>query len=148
MYIILAILSGCLAITSTVINSQLAGRIGIFRGTLVNYIVGLLSTLLIFGAFKLPIRIYFQNMGAIPLWAFLGGPIGVFALAAANIVVPRIPVVYVALLTFTGQIITGIVIDLMINGLMSYGKIIGAILIVAGVAYNSNIDRIAASNEK
>lgn len=141
-YVILALLSGCLVIMSMVINSQLAKRIGVFRGTLVNYSVGLICTLSVLGALNIPVKAHIQNIGKIPFWAFLGGLFGVAVVAASNIVIPKVPTVYVTLLTFTGQLLAGIVLDLVVNGSVSYGKVIGVLLIIAGMAYNSNIDRI------
>ncbi|HCQ91447.1 MAG TPA: EamA-like transporter family protein, partial [Clostridium sp.] len=46
-YIILAMIGGGLTIISMIINASLAKEIGVLRGTLINYIVGLLVILII-----------------------------------------------------------------------------------------------------
>lgn len=140
-YSLLALFSGSLVITSMALNAHLAKRIGIFRGTLVNYAAGLATTVLIFIVMGLPIAPFAQKLGAIPLWAFLGGCIGVVVVAVSNIVIPKVPTVYVTLLSFSGQLLAGIFIDLMIGKSVSAGKIIGVILIFAGVMYNSFVDK-------
>lgn len=141
-YVILALFSGCLVLMSMIFNSRLAGRIGVFRGTLVNYVVGLVTTVLVLSVLRFPVLAYAKVMGSIPLWALLGGVLGVAVVATSNVIIPRIPTVYVTLLTFAGQLLAGIVIDLIINGTVSFGKVIGVILIIAGLAYNSYLDAV------
>lgn len=140
-YSLLALFSGCLVIMCMALNAHLAKRIGIFRGTLVNYITGLVSTVLVFIILGLPFAGFAKNLGQIPVWVFLGGCIGVAVVAAYNVVVPKVPTVYVTLLSFSGQLLAGIFIDLLIGRSVSWGKIAGVILIFAGVVYNSFIDR-------
>ncbi|MCX7711110.1 MAG: DMT family transporter [Clostridia bacterium] len=146
-YILLALFSGCLVILSMVFNSQLAKRIGVFRGTLVNYAAGLLTTLAVIGILQFPILTYTKSLGRIPFWAFCGGLLGVAVVAASNVIIPKVATVYVTLLTFTGQLLAGIIIDLIASGAVSPGKVIGVILMIAGLAYNSYVDAINAKNE-
>ena len=47
LYLLLALLSGVLVMVSTVINAQLAKRIGLLRGAIVNYSAGLVGVLVI-----------------------------------------------------------------------------------------------------
>lgn len=140
-YFLLALLSGCITITSMALNAHLAKRIGIFKGTLVNYIAGLTTTVLVFLVLGLPFSIHVKNLGAIPVWAFLGGCIGVAVVAVTNVVIPKVPTVYVTLLSFSGQLLAGIFIDLLTGKGVSAGKIAGVVLIFAGVAYNSFVDK-------
>jgi uncharacterized membrane protein YdcZ (DUF606 family) len=65
---------------------------------------------------------------------------GVVVVAVSNIVIPKVPTVYVTLLSFSGQLIAGIFIDLLLVKSVSSGKIAGVILIIAGVMYNSFVD--------
>lgn len=142
LYILLALFSGCLVLLSMVFNSQLAKRIGVFNGTLVNYMVGLATTLIVLGIMQVPVSIHVKSLTGIPFWAFLGGVLGVAVVAASNVIIPKVPTVYVALLSFAGQLLAGIVIDIVMNGTVSYGKVIGVALIIAGLAYNSYIDAV------
>ena len=140
-YIILAMIGGCLTILSMIVNSRLASKIGVLQSTLINYIVGLFVTFIL-TIFTGSLRSFqFNELNNIPFWAFLGGFIGVIVVATSNVIIPKIPIIYSTVLIFIGQIFTGIVIDYIMEGSISNGKIIGGTLIVLGMIYNSNIDK-------
>ncbi|HEY8888653.1 MAG TPA: DMT family transporter [Clostridium sp.] len=141
LYIILAILCGCITIISMIINSHLSKEIGVFQGTLINYVVGLISTILLIIIVRDPINLSFDSYNKIPLWALLGGLLGVIVVASSNVVIPKIPTIYTTLLIFMGQLFTGILIDYFRMGFISKGKIIGGILILVGIIYNSKVDK-------
>lgn len=141
LYIILAFIAGGLVLLSMIINSHLAKRIGIFQGTLVNYIIGLLFTILVLLFRNNTMNLSLNSLSKIPFWAYLGGLIGVMVVAISNIVIPKIPTIYSTLLIFSGQLFTGIIIDYFTGNLISKGKIIGGFLIIAGLTYNFNIDK-------
>lgn len=138
-YLILAVIGGFLTILSMVVNAGLAKRIGVFQGTFINYIVGLI--IMIAAKLILQQNLYKETLTAIPLYAFLGGAIGVVIVASSNVIIPKIPTMYTALLTFIGQIFAGIIIDYWRFGYISKGKIIGGLIIILGLLYNSNIDK-------
>ena len=141
LYIILAVLCGSMTIVSMVINSHLAKKVGVFQGTLINYIVGLATTILLMFIVRNSINLSNVSFNKIPSWAFLGGLLGVIIVASSNIVIPKIPTIYTTLLIFIGQLFTGILIDYFIVGFVSKGKIIGGMLILMGLIYNSKVDR-------
>lgn len=141
LYVILAALCGCFTIVSMVINSHLAKKIGVFKGTLVNYIVGLSASTVLFIVASNFTKLSFHGFGKIPLWALSGGLIGVMVVSSSNIVIPKIPTIYTTLLIFIGQLFTGILIDYFIVGFVSKGKIIGGVLILLGIMYNSYVDK-------
>lgn len=140
-YIILAIFCGSITLLSMIINSHLATEIGVFQGTLINYIVGLVTTTILIFVVRNSINLSFVGFNKIPVWAFLGGLVGVIVVTTSNIVIPKIPTIYTTLLIFIGQLFTGILIDYFIVGFVSKGKIIGGLLILLGLIYNSNVDR-------
>ncbi|MBK5241736.1 DMT family transporter [Clostridium sp.] len=141
LYIISAALCGCFIILSMIINSHLAKKVGVFQGTLVNYIVGLLTTILLIIIVRNFVDLSYNDYSKIPLWALLGGLIGVMVVASSNVVIPKIPTIYTTLLIFIGQIFTGILIDYFIAGFVSKGKVIGGVLILIGIMYNSTVDK-------
>lgn len=141
LYIILAVLCGCITIISMIVNSHLAKKIGVLQGTLINYIVGLLSTILLMIIVKSNINLPFSSLNRIPLWAFFGGLLGVLVVASSNIILPKIPTIYTTLLIFIGQLFTGVLIDYFSVGFVSKGKIFGGILILLGLLYNSNVEK-------
>ncbi|MBU3144274.1 DMT family transporter [Clostridium sp. CF012] len=141
LYIILAVFCGCITIISMIINSHLAKKIGTLQGTLINYIVGLSTTILLMIIVKSNFNLPYSSFTKIPWWALLGGLLGVVVVASSNIVLPKIPTIYTTLLIFIGQLFTGILIDYFRVGFISKGKIIGGLLILLGLLYNSNVDK-------
>lgn len=140
MMIILAMIGGVLTTLSMVINSSLGKRIGVLQSTLINYIVGLTFSVLVLLVLGSGMKIGFSELKGIPFYMFLGGVIGVAIVYSSNIVIPKIPVVYSTLLLFIGQIVAGILIDFIMMGEIETGKILGAIIMTAGILYNSWID--------
>jgi len=140
-YIFLAVFCGCITIISMIINSHLAKKIGTLQGTLINYIVGLSTTIVFMIILKSSFDLPYSSFVKIPWWALLGGLLGVMVVATSNIVLPKIPTIYTTLLIFIGQLFTGILIDYFTVGFISKGKIIGGLLILLGLLYNSNVDK-------
>ncbi|MBB6714575.1 DMT family transporter [Clostridium gasigenes] len=141
LYIILAVLCGSITIVAMIINSHLAKKIGVLQGTLINYIVGLVSTILLLSIVRNYVDLSVGSLSEIPFWAFLGGLLGVIVVSTSNIIIPKIPTIYTTLLIFIGQLFTGIFIDYFIVGFVSKGKIIGGLLILLGLIYNSSVDK-------
>ncbi|SKC85222.1 DMT family transporter [Maledivibacter halophilus] len=140
-YIILAFLTGSMVILSLVINSRLAVKIGVLQGTLINYLVGLIFSILVLIFNYSRVDISLKLFSNIPLWFYFGGVIGVIVVSVNNIVIPKIPTIYSTLLIFIGQIFTGIIIDFILGDSISRGKIIGGLLILLGMMYNFYIDK-------
>lgn len=140
-YIILAFISGGLVILSMVVNSNLAKRVGIFQGTFINYLGGVVITGIILLFINDGKSLSFTEFAHFPFWVYLGGVIGVGVVAASNVIIPKIPTIYSTLLIFIGQLFTGIVIDYFTGIEVSMGKLIGGALILAGLFYNLRIDK-------
>lgn len=140
-YIILAFLCGGLTIISMIINANLGKKVGVFQGGFINYSVGLSVTLILILLLKFTGNFEVSYFNGIPFYAFLGGFIGVMVVVASNTVIPKIPAVYSTILIFIGQIFTGIIIDYFRAGSISFGKILGGVIIIGGMAYNSFIDK-------
>lgn len=148
MYIAMALLTGVLVIMSFIINSRLAKEIGVFQGTLINYIVGLICSVIVWGFFIGSEPLNFGLFGNVPVWAFIGGGVGVMIVAISNIVIPTIPTVYSTLLIFIGQLSTSMVIDYFAGNEVTTGKIIGGLLILSGLMYNFLVDNRSAKQVK
>ena len=145
-FIILAFLCGGITIVSMIINASLAQKIGTLQGGFINYTVGLLVTMLVVLIMMLTGDFATDNLSGIPFYAFLGGFVGVMVVVASNIVIPKIPAIYTTILIFIGQIFTGILLDYFRVGSISIGKIIGGLLIIVGMLYNSYLDKNSVVN--
>lgn len=140
-YIVLAIICGGLTIVSIIINANLGQKLGVFQGGFVNYVMGLSVTLIIIALLRLTGNFQMDNFTGIPFYAYLGGFVGVMVVVASNIVIPKIPAVYSTVLIFIGQIFTGLFIDYIRIGNISIGKIVGGLIIIGGIMYNSYVDK-------
>ena len=69
----------------------------------------------------------------------------VFFNTLSNVVIPKIPVVYSTLLMFSGQMLCAIIIDAIVMGDFSWQKLLGAIIVVLGIFYNSKVDEKEAN---
>jgi len=66
-----------------------------------------------------------------------GGLMGVVMVAAMNFVFPRLPAFSATLLLFSGQALTGVLIDYLSQGILDVRKLIGTGAVVAGLALNA-----------
>ena len=138
--IILAMVGGILTTLSMIVNSSLGKKIGVLQSTCINYIVGLICSTLVLILLGSSIKVSVETFSKLPFYIFLGGAIGVSIVYCSNIIIPKIPVVYSTLLLFVGQVVAGIIIDFFVMSEISFSKLVGAIVIIIGILYNSKID--------
>lgn len=132
-YGVLAAFSAGLLIS---LSRQVNGRLSLSTSPLVasfwNHVVGLavLSALgLVLGGLFLP------GAANTPLWAYLGGPLGVIFVASGSWLIVRIGATNTALLVTSGQLVFGIVLDLATGHRpVLWASVLGVVLIVAGAA--------------
>lgn len=69
-----------------------------------------------------------------PWYAFIGGPIGVVFIASGSWLIPRIGAVNTALLVISGQMVSGVVLDLFSDQPPKlWASLLGILLILAGM---------------
>jgi transporter family-2 protein len=137
----MSILCGVSIIVARIINSNLADKIGILQGTFINYVVGLIFSvifLLLSREFTSFSHIKFYS---IPLWVYSGGLVGVIVVVLSSYIVPKIPVFCSTLIIFVGQLFAGILIDYINSNKLSIGKLIGGIMVLIGLTYNLLVDK-------
>lgn len=138
--ILLAVLGGVLTTLSMVVSSTIGKRIGLIQSTIIHYIGGLIGGVFILIGLGSKITPSITEMSRMPFYIFLGGIMGVIVVYTSNIVIPKIPVVYSTLLMFSGQMLCAIIIDAIVMGEFSLIKLLGAIIVVLGILYNSRVD--------
>lgn len=139
--IAISLISGAFVIISMVINSRLGSKIGVMHSTFMNYFVGFSILLLVF---LLSYKSNINNitlLNSVPIWAYLGGILGVLVVALSNVVIPKIPAIYSTLLIFIGQLYTGIIIEFFMDKTFSPWKLLGGLLITLGMIFNLYMDR-------
>lgn len=143
-YFILSMLSGVTVVLSRVINYLLAQRIGTYQSTFFNFLLGFLGSCLLFfiSSEALANILVYQSL---PWWVYVGGLIGVVSVTLSSFLSAKLPAFYLALLIFTGQLFTGIVIDYVKTQTLSLLQILGGILVVMGLCYNLYQDEKSAT---
>lgn len=130
-YVACALLAGILVGLSRQINGRLSLSTSAMESSFWNHIVGLafitVTALFIGGLFAgTP-----QNT---PWWAYLGGPVGVLFIATGSWLIARIGAAQTALLIIAGQMISGVVLDIVLgNAGNSIARTLGIALIIGGM---------------
>jgi transporter family-2 protein len=139
---LVAFASGALPSLSFILNSELGLKKGVFRSTRVNYLVGLATTLALVGAIRPPMVPAARAIAeAGPLLALGGGFMGVAVVSAMNSLFPRMPAFSAAILLFCGQALAGLVIDFASAGAFDARKLVGTLVLLAGLAVNALLAR-------
>jgi Uncharacterized protein conserved in bacteria len=140
-YMALAFASGFLPAMSFTMNSQVGLSRGVFRATWCNYAVGLLTTLALIAILRPPLASEASGLAGTGLIYIIGGGLlGVVFVAATSFIFPKIPALWTTLLLFTGQALTGVVVDAIAQGSFSVRKLVGTLIVLAGMCVNAALD--------
>jgi transporter family-2 protein len=140
MMVLLAIFAGVCIVVSRTINANLAGIVGILQGTIFNYIVGLIFSIVFLLFSSERVSIFHIDLISVPWWAYLGGVIGVFVVVLSSYITPKISAFYLTLLIFIAQLFVGMIIDYFTLNIFSPGKVIGGLIVFIGLTYNLVLD--------
>lgn len=138
-YIFLSFLTGITIVINMMLNGKLAQREGMINGVIINYLMATISSVILCAIMIKSIPSY-STISTIPLPYFLGGLIGVLTTYMFNLIVPKVPAVYVVILRFIGQMLASAVIDYIYLDIFSKGKIIGGVLFLLGLMLNARAD--------
>lgn len=130
-FVALALLAGVLVSLSRQINGRLALSTSALHSSWWNHLVGLVFITI---AGLLAGSLFAGDPAAAPWWAYLGGVIGVVFIAAGSWLIARIGAAQTAMLIIAGQMVSGVVIDIMLGTAgHAAARIIGVALILAGM---------------
>lgn len=132
--ILLALISGVISVVSKMLNFKTTEKLGLLNGTLVNYVVGALFSLvaiLVLGKYNF---INPKLISTIPFWLYCGGIFGLLSLILTIFSLSKVSVVYSTVLILIGQLGTGLLIDGLNSGKFSFLKLLGVALVIVGVA--------------
>ncbi|MDR5585898.1 MULTISPECIES: DMT family transporter [Clostridium] len=137
-YILMSILAGVIIVVSRILNTKLSKEIGLIESSYFNYFTGSITSILFF--FIMREKFVFTSLNTVPFYAYLGGLLGVAIVVLNSVVTPKMSAFYVTLLIFVAQLFTGIALDWLISRQFPLSKIIGGLIVVAGLAYNMHLD--------
>ena len=131
-FVTLAFVAGLLVSLSRQINGRLSLSTSPLQSSFWNQIVGfaaLLAVGLVFGG------LWPTGVASTPAYVFVGGSLGVVFIATSSWLVGRIGAVNTALLVIGGQMVSGVVLDLLRGAPGSiWARAAGVALILAGMA--------------
>lgn len=131
LFIAYAILAGILVGLSRQLNGRLALSTSPLIASFFNHLVGfvfLTAVGLVIGG------LITEGAAQTPWWAYLGGPIGVAFVASGSWLIARIGAVNTALLVIGGQMVSGVVLDLVRGAPGTFwASALGVVLILAGM---------------
>jgi len=143
-FILISIASGSIVVISRILNTKLSEKVGLMQSSFFNYFTGLLSAVILFSVVKEKVTL--NQFYDIPLWAYLGGILGIAIVILSSVVTPKMSTFYITLIIFIGQLFTGIIIDCITLKTIPFAKIIGGLLVVAGLAYNLHVDSVTTED--
>lgn len=135
--VLMSLGTGLTIVVARTMNARLAERRGVMRSTLMNYITGILTSLvflLLLGRGE-PMMVDFQLSSN--WFMYLGGAVGVCLTMLLNITVSRLPAFAFTLLQFTGQLFTSLVLDAILQGSFSVQSAVGGALVAVGMCLNA-----------
>ncbi|MEO3868331.1 DMT family transporter [Nonomuraea sp. B12E4] len=128
-FIALALLNGLLIGTSRTINGQLSTHSGAFTASVWNHVVGLAFLT----AVLLVVRVW-PDITDVPLAAYVGGVFGALFVAVNSYVFPRLGALSASVLVISGQVLSAVVIDCVLQGSPPAPvRLAGVVLVVAGL---------------
>ncbi|KQN70002.1 DMT family transporter [Devosia sp. BK] len=130
--LIAAFSAGVLVILSRQVNGRMSmsstPMISSFWNHVVGFVVLTLIGLVVGGLIP-------ANIGEMPWWIFTGGAIGVVFVASGSWLITRIGAVNSTLLVIAGQMVFGVIFDLMRGAPVTiWASALGIIMILAGMA--------------
>lgn len=126
------LLSGVTIVLARMCNARLAQKCGAPYSSLMNYITGLLGSLIIFLAMGAAANAAFPAPGG-SIAMYLGGVLGLVSVYALNIVAHRLPATQLTLLIFVGQLFSGLLLDYFLLHKFSAGTLAGGLIVLAGL---------------
>lgn len=145
----LAFVNGCATVISKMINYRCTKILGTNNGSLVNYVVAsVLSLILLFASSKSGVDLYAFTEA--PWWLYLGGAFGIVAFIISMITLNKLKVMESTILLLVGQLTAGILFDAFVFQNISIGKILGIVLVAIGIIWDNKIsagDRAAAETK-
>lgn len=137
MYYTFAFIAGGLTLISMISNANLAKYTGTKKSTFINFLMGLVFSLLLLILFD---TTDFKLI-SVPIWAYFGGFMGILIVLMSNVIIPKIPTIYTTLLIFIGQLMTALAIDYFQQGSLPIKKITGMSFIIIGLIINFYFDK-------
>jgi len=138
--IISVLFSGVTIVLARMCNARLAHQCGLHYSSLMNYITGLIGSLIMFMMMGAAANAAFPAPGG-SITMYLGGGLGLVSVYMLNVIAHRMPATQLTLLIFAGQLFTGLLLDYFLTHKFSVGTMVGGFIVLAGLAVNILSDK-------
>lgn len=134
----LAFVNGCATVISKMINYRCTKYLGTNNGSLVNYVVAsVLSLILLLVSSRFSVDLYAFKQA--PWWLYLGGAFGIVAFIISMITLSHLKVMESTILLLVGQLTAGILFDAFVFQNISVKKLLGILLVAAGIIWDNKV---------
>lgn len=132
LYLFFSLAAGAAVIFTRVINAKLAAEIGELQSSLMNYLSGLplCFMLVLFVDEKAAVISSSQP------WMWFGGVIGLMNVVICNMLVPKMSASRLTMLALCGQLLCGVLLDLLFGGTLDMQEFFAGLTIAAGILIN------------
>jgi transporter family-2 protein len=139
--VVVSLLTGVTIVVSRSLNACLTQQTGVLQGTFFNYAVGLTVSAVILLAVGRgePMLAHFSLSPRV--YIYTGGMLGVCTVTLFNAASSKISSFYITLLSFAGQVFSGIAMDALLSGSFSLLNLIGGVFVTAGLTQNLWTDK-------
>ena len=133
-----AFLNGCACVVSNMINYRCTKVLGTYNGSLVNYVVAsVLSLILLAVSSHFNLDLY--TAAHTPWWMYLGGAFGIVAFILSMITLSHLKVMESTILLLVGQLTAGILFDTFAFHNINGKKILGVLVVAIGIIWDNKI---------
>lgn len=143
-FVILAAVNGFIAVVSKMMNLEAKKSLGTVNGTLINYIEASVISLIIVLCMGESRLADFSHWSKVPPIYLLGGVFGLVAMVLTVIAMEKVRISYSTIILLAGQLGTGFIIDAILAGKVVPLKLLGLIIVIAGIF----IDQMATGKEE
>lgn len=144
-YLVMALIAGINIIISNSINAALGKRIGLLNNALVFYIIALFTSSIAFILFSSGEPLRTGQIIKIPIYVYIGTLVPIATLFLNTYTMQKFSVVNYVLITYIAEIITAVIIDYFISGVIQTPKIIGGVFMIAGICADNRIIKLNES---
>lgn len=143
-FVLLAAVNGFVTIINKMMNLEAKKSLGTINGTLINYLEATLISLVIVLALGNSHLSDLSHWATVPPVNLLGGVFGLIAMVLTVIAMERVHVSYSTIILLAAQLGTGFVLDAVAAGKVVPLKLIGLIIVIAGIF----LDQLTSGNRK
>ena len=139
--IVISIGAGVTIVLSRTVNARLAEETGPIAGSFVNHLVGLPICIILALIMR---QSWNVSTGSVKPWMFCGGMLGVLVVYLCNITIPKVSAFRLTLLSFLGEVFSGIAIDLVFGETISSRLFWGGVISAAGLLISMLLEALLA----